>query len=140
LGTLKFRAGGAKGLKASLRKLYRKAYKAFAIARQHPSTISMHEWRKKEKYFADAVDALGAHATSRAVSRAQDAVRLGDWLGEEHDLAGLADALRHDHRIQTSRGKSMLRKAVDARRAKLRTKALRAGEKLHAKNPKAVVK
>jgi CHAD domain-containing protein len=140
LSTLKVRAGAAKDLNASLRKIYRSAYKAFAIAQQHPSTISLHEWRKKEKYFANAVDALGEHATSRDVARARDVVRLGDWLGEEHDLAGLADALLRDHRILTSGGKAMLRKAADARRAKLRTKALHAGEKLHAKSPKHVVK
>ncbi len=140
LSALRRRGADPNDAAASLRKIYRQSRKAFAVAKRRPATASLHEWRKRTKYFANAVDVLGKHAPSRAVALAKDAARLGDWLGEEHDLAMLADAVRRDRRALTPRAKARLRKAIDARRAKLQRKALRLGETLHAKKPKDVVK
>ena len=140
LSALRRRGADPNDAAASLRKIYRQSRKAFAVAKRRPATAALHEWRKRTKYFANAVDVLGKHAPSRAVALAKDAARLGDWLGEEHDLAMLADAVRRDRRALTPRAKARLRKAIDARRAKLQRKALRLGETLHAKKPKDVVK
>jgi CHAD domain-containing protein len=141
LNALQFRAGGRKDLDVSLRKIYRKSSKAFAVAKRRPSTISLHEWRRKAKYFANAVDMLGRHVSPRASALARKADRLADWLGEEHDLAGLADAL-HDENSGLRSPLEMvgLRKALDARRVTLRRKALRLGKTLHAKRPKVVMR
>ena len=139
LSALSRRTVDAKDVDGSLRRIYRQSRKAFAVAKRRPATVLFHEWRKRTKYFANAVDVLGKRAPSRAGALAKDAARLGDWLGEEHDLAVLANAVRRDRRALTAHAKERLRKTIDARRAKLQKKALRLGETLHGKKPNEVV-
>jgi CHAD domain-containing protein len=139
LDTLNVHAG-RKDFDASLRKIHRKSSEAFAVAKHHPSTTSLHEWRKQAKYFANAADVLDEHISSHAEALARDAVRLADWLGEEHDLAGLADALHEAPGTRSPVEIAGFRKVLDARRATLRKKAMRLGKRLHAKKLKVVVK
>ena len=140
LSALSRRAADPNDVDESLRKIHRQWRKAFAVAKRRPAATILHEWRKRTKYFANAVDVLGKHAPSRAVALAKDAARLGDWLGEEHDLVVLAEAVRRERRALTPRAKARLRKAINARRAKLQKKALRLGKALHTTKPKDIVK
>ena len=57
---------------------------------------SLHEWRKKTKYLYNAVDLLEMPDGSRPAIVGKRADRLGDWLGEEHDLVVLSEALKRD--------------------------------------------
>jgi len=72
---------------------------------------------------------------SKRIARvARRADRLGEMLGEEHDLMLLAERAR-THRPLKRRRKRLLR-AISRRRKRLRKRALREGARLYARGPR----
>jgi CHAD domain-containing protein len=126
-------------------------------------TLAMHRWRKRVKdlrYAAEMLDRRGP-AGARAVGResagrlrelATKADDLGELLGEEHDLAVLAQRLREGARGGTNRDRrsppqdalwhtgegtrKLLLKLIAKRRRTLRRKALRKGQRLYGEKPR----
>jgi CHAD domain-containing protein len=120
-------------------------------------TLAMHRWRKRVKdlrYVAEMlerVDSRGSgHAPLRKLAAAAD--DLGEVLGEDHDLAVLAQHLREGarggrpgHGVALGRGRELWRtkpgtrkallRLIAKRRRKLRRRALRRGERLYARRP-----
>jgi CHAD domain-containing protein len=90
--------------------------------------------RKQRKRAA----ALGKRATK--VARRADA--LGEMLGEEHDLMLLGERVRAHGRLRRRRKgtRRRLLKAISRRRARLRARALRDGERLYASKPRRFVR
>jgi CHAD domain-containing protein len=125
------------GVNRGLRKIYRQAREAFTVAHDRTTTASLHDWRKKTKYFANAVNVLGDAAQASQVSLAKKATRLGDWLGEEHDLAVLIDRIRREPTLGSA-AKNRFQVAIKARRDKLQRKALHLGTALYAARAKRV--
>jgi CHAD domain-containing protein len=76
----------------------------------------------------------------RRVARRAD--RLGEMLGEEHDLALLARRVRKRPELFAGdrRGRKALLKRIAQRRKRLRRAALREGERLYGRKPKAFVR
>lgn len=120
---------------------------------------TMHEWRKRVKdlrYAAEMLElrdtppagsaaaAQGARSGTGELRRLADrAERLGEVLGDEHDLAVLADSIRSRSARGTpktdriGRGSSQaLLQLIARRRRKLRRRALREGERLYRRSPK----
>jgi CHAD domain-containing protein len=121
----------------------------------------LHEWRKRVKdlrYVAEMLERAdpGKHKrggnkrarakaafVGRVARRADD---LGELLGEEHDLAVLAERVRsdaHDQRSPSTLGRGSRRallKAIARRRRRLRKRALRGGARLYARRPKRFVR
>jgi CHAD domain-containing protein len=98
-------------------------------------TRAMHEWRKRVKDLRYAAEILGL----RPLARRADT--LGELLGEEHDLALLADLLPPHGRapFKGKRGKrahKALLEQIARRRRRLRRRALREGERLYRHKPK----
>jgi hypothetical protein len=80
-----------------------------------------------------------AHARSeRAAKVARRADRLGETLGEEHDLMLLAERVRAHKPLERARKRTRKRllRAISHRRAELRGRALREGERLYAPGPR----
>jgi len=136
----------------------------------------LHEWRKRVKdlrYAAEMLDRVGAHTGKRkdeekhtrgkrrrkarrlAQARrraafigklARRADDLGEVLGEEHDLAVLAERVRNEAKAGRASGapgsgsRRALLKAIAQRRKRLRKQALRDGRRLYAHKPKAFVR
>ncbi len=116
-------------------------------------TRTMHQWRKRVKdlrYSAEAIQPAvtlasksgprekRAQADARWLRRlARRADELGEVLGEEHDLAVLAEWLETPaaHRAAKRRTRRALEKRIARRRAKLRRRALRRAPKLYAQKP-----
>jgi hypothetical protein len=112
----------------------------------------MHEWRKRVKdlrYVAEMLDSReqGGDGRSRARGKeerlrkiASRADALGELLGEDHDLAVLADWIRaNGKRRRTRLGRKTRRtllSLIARRRRELRRKALRDGERLYRPRPK----
>jgi CHAD domain-containing protein len=133
--------------------------------RRGASPRVLHRWRKHVKdlrYAAEVLDvreAAGAGSkpvgkrrsehSKRAARRgrriakvARRADGLGEMLGEEHDLMLLAERVRAHKRLKR-RGKGTrkrLLRAIARRRKRLRTRALREGERLYASKPKRFVR
>lgn len=123
-----------------LRKIYAKARKTFAIAKDEPTPERLHDWRKKTKYLYNAVTALDVPTSSRTGDIGRRAHRLGGWLGEEHDLALLSHQLgAHAHGLSPSIQRA-LKSAIHHRRTRLQEKAFKLGPKTYAGQPKKAIR
>lgn len=113
------------------------------------NTQAMHDWRKRVKslrYAAEMLERQGEQQAKRAkrlgamAARADD---LGETLGEEHDLALLAQRVRAERRRSSRKGRGIdgksakrLLRLIARRRRKLRKAALGDGERLYRRSPK----
>jgi CHAD domain-containing protein len=126
-------------LKKGLRKVYERAQSAYEAAKADPTPASMHEWRKKTKYLYNAVKLLDPPKSSRPAVASKRAQRLGEWLGEEHDLVVLSGVIDSDTGLTLPSAARGLKVVIDDRYAKLCAKALRLGAKTYARRPKKAV-
>jgi CHAD domain-containing protein len=153
---------GLSGLERGYRRLYargRRRYERAAGARGGRAA-AMHRWRKSVKDLRYAAEALSRrHEGARALAAvsgvsalapgatrgtrrrrknpiariARRADRLGERLGEEHDLFVLAQRVRGPGCGRRTR-RSLL-KVINNRRKRLRRRALRDGERLYRRRP-----
>ena len=98
-------------------------------------TRAMHEWRKRVKDLRYAAEILGLRPLARRADK------LGELLGEEHDLVVLAGLLPPPGRApfkgkRGKRARKALLKRIARRRRRLRKRALREGERLYGRRPK----
>lgn len=137
-----------------LQRIYAQGRQAMRRARRRRGIAEMHQWRKRVKdlrHAAEALERLPADAREakkptakhdRLGCLARDADRLGEALGEEHDLALLAERVRAEDEI--FRGDSASRKAllriIARRRKRLRRRAFKAGAKLYGRKPRRLLK
>jgi CHAD domain-containing protein len=119
---------------------------------------AMHDWRKRVKDLRYAAEMLDRKQPRRRKGGrrgkrdelvhelARRADELGELLGEEHDLAVLAERLGSGSRTGTQKRleigggtRGMLLKLIRRRRRNLRRKAIRRGESLYRRRPKRFV-
>jgi CHAD domain-containing protein len=97
---------------------------------------ALHEWRKRVKDLRYAAEMLDRPSLARRADS------LGETLGEDHDLAVLAQRIRTDARQAKGsqrvgrRTRKLLLGLIAKRRRKLQRRALRAGRRLYADSPK----
>ncbi len=124
--------------------IYTRGRRRMRTARRRQSVEALHAWRKRVKelrYAAETLDRGGKpHQPVRRVARRAD--RLGEMLGEEHDLALLEARVRERSRQFTGERKTRKRllRLIAARRKKLRKRALREGERLYRRPPRHFVR
>jgi len=163
---------GIQALEPGLQRIYRQGRGRYrrAAAGKRERGRAMHEWRKRVKdlrYAAEMLerrDPAGQRSLSKRRRRkaakraraqplrrlARRADRLGEALGEEHDLAVLAGRLRdpgarNPHRDGAPlrlgrRNRKAVLKLIARRRRKLRAKTLRDGARLFRRRPRRFVK
>jgi hypothetical protein len=147
-----------------LRRIYRQGRRRYrrVLAGKGERSRVMHEWRKRVKdlrHAAEMIDRVdprgrdhgrhgrGQRGSGRARRRkqaariqrlARRADALGELLGEDHDLAVFAERVRTDPGFRLGRGtrKALLR-LIARRRRRLRRRALRQGERIYGRRPKA---
>jgi len=106
-----------------------------------PTTEAFHEYRKRVKYTWYHLRLLDATAP-RAIEPLEKLVHdLGDTLGDEHDLAVLADQLLAAPDAfggAKQVGPALI--VIEGQRADLRRRAVRAGARVHAEEPKHFVR
>jgi CHAD domain-containing protein len=109
--------------------------------RRRRHTEALHAWRKHVKdlrYVAETLDRGGSGSSTYTRRVARRADRLGEALGEEHDLALLEDRVRERSRQfagEHGTRKRLLR-LIARRRRSLRKRALREGERLYRRKPR----
>jgi CHAD domain len=135
--------------------------------RRKPDSRAMHKWRKHVKdlrYALEIIDVEDApgkgygarpgkhagkrpgrhasrHASKRIAKLARRADRLGELLGEEHDLMLLGELVRSYKPLRRQRRtRKRLLRAIARRRTRLRKRALREGEGLYERKPKRFVR
>ncbi len=152
---------------ADLERLYRqgRARRRRVLRARRQRTLAMHRWRKRVKdlrHVAEMLDRRGSAGArkgkssgsgrSRGSGRSDAAAthlrklaaradELGELLGEEHDLAVLAQHLRDGADARSGlwhtgpRTRKALLELIAKRRRKLRRRALRLGERLYGRKP-----
>jgi len=146
---------GLRGVYAKGRRRRRRAARA-----KRNRDIVMHEWRKRVKDLRYAAELLQRSAPAgerrraspngrarlrpakRLARTASRADELGELLGEDHDLALLAQLVRDGSagvRVPRRTRRALL-KLIARRRRALRTRALRIGEKLYRKRAKTFIR
>jgi CHAD domain-containing protein len=121
-----------------LRRIYREGRLRYTRAkRKHASPRDLHDWRKRVKALYYALDMLGGTSTkgTRRITRRTE--RLGEALGEEHDLWMLSAYIEEHPRSLDPSGKSraVLLKLISRRRKRLRERALADGALVYADPP-----
>jgi CHAD domain-containing protein len=132
---------GFPALAPGLQRIYREGRQHHdRVRREHAGNAeSVHDWRKRVKSLYYVLDMLGTAKAKGGRATTRRASRLGDLLGEEHDLWLLAayleehpDALGEDG----SAHKTLL-KLIARRRKRLRKLALELGARLYEPRPGA---
>jgi CHAD domain-containing protein len=135
LAALPLRKTTTKNLAASLKRIYQRGRAAFKTARQSPTPVHLHEWRKKAKslgYGLDLIQGLGPAKLSRLI-RCSNA--LTEALGDDHDLFLVWSALRKEHQANPAGDFGPLAGRITRKRAKLQKRAFKLGAKLYGGKP-----
>jgi CHAD domain-containing protein len=128
--------GGWAALHEGLIREYGRGRRAFAMARSEPSAENMHDWRKRAKDLWYHLKLLRPIARDTLSGQADEAHRLSDLLGDEHDLSVLSEALRSaTHEIPADLDAVL--GLIEHRRRELAIEAFFLGKRVYAESPKA---
>jgi CHAD domain-containing protein len=132
---------GFSSFSGGLEKTYTRGREAFARAYKTPSTKQFHEWRKRVKYHWYHLRLLSDVWPKQMRVQRKAADKLGDLLGNEHDLAVLRQSLLKEPGA-FGRPKNIRRVAgyIDQRRQGLREQARLIGAYLYAEKPRCMTK
>jgi CHAD domain-containing protein len=119
------RSGSWRAIGPGLIDEYRRAREAMANAYDSGDNLAFHEWRRAVKAHRHHVQALAPLSPGTMNRRLGALDRLGDLLGDEHDLTILGDALERER----------LLRVLDRRQAALRAQARPLGARLFAERP-----
>lgn len=125
-------------LAPGFKQIYRRGRRAYRTARQEPSTENLHELRKRAKYLWYAAQIVRAAAPKKMKHIARRAHELSTLIGEDHDLALLAQ--RADERRDRFPDETAAGELAALRRAELQREALDLGRGLFRKKPRNVVR
>lgn len=115
-----------------LRAIYRQGRKRALRALRVKSSATLHDWRKRAKDLRYVAEALEL----RKVAKLAD--RLGETIGEEHDLWLLEERLRRGRKCfkGDKAARKELQRQIARRRKRLRKRAFVLGTKLYREPPK----
>jgi len=121
---------------------YRRARKAMHRAYREPNGDTFHAWRRAVKAHRYQIKLLTPWAPDELTVRAAELDRLGQWLGEEHDLTMLRRTLRANRfwfGEEADTYYEVIRR-IDQQRREKRLRALPVGEQLFAEGPRALAR
>ena len=122
-------------LAKGLEKTYRRGRREFEAAMDEPTVESLHEWRKRVKHLWYHHTLLRSLWPPLMEAAGDEAHVLSDRLGDDHDLAVLAEWVD-----ENAGAGPEFREAVDRRRAELQAEAFALGARVYAEKPKAFVR
>jgi CHAD domain-containing protein len=115
---------------------YRRAREAMTTAYRSDTGADFHAWRRAVKNHRHQVHALETIAPRRMRPRLDKLDRLGDLLGDEHDLVVLEQTIRSEQScFPDARDCDHLLRLIAARRFRLRARARGLGRALFAERP-----
>lgn len=135
-------AAGWDTVSAALVTGYRRGRAQFDAACWQPTTVRLHEWRKRVKYLWYHGQLLEPLWPGALVAWQAELDRLGDLLGRDHDLAILARVLGEQHAAPTAAAGALdagtlpeLLGAIGRRRGQLQAEARILGLRVYAERP-----
>ena len=121
-------------------RVYRRGYRAHEQARETHSIQNFHEWRKRVKYLGYQMEALTPIQPGLIGAMADELGELGSDLGEDHDLAVLAEAVAmQDAACPDPQERWLLLAAIYQARHEIQERGLRRGAALFAEKPQDFV-
>jgi CHAD domain-containing protein len=127
---------GWDGVGASLRRIYRSGRRAMKQARATPSAECLHEWRKQTKHLWHQTQVLEPLWPGMIAELGDQAHRLSDYLGDDHDLAVLRDKVTGlQDAFENSGTCAALLALIDRCRAQLQEKAFLLGGRIYDESP-----
>jgi CHAD domain-containing protein len=111
----------------SLKRTYARGRDAFALADRKPTATNLHEWRKRVKDLWYQERLLEDSWPNVMKAQAKEAKKLSKLLGEDHDLAVLAEHVDDPQLLEL----------IDQRRAELLERSRDLGRRIYAERPKA---
>ena len=127
-------------LGAGIRSIYKSGRQLVPGRADTVSVEAMHEWRKQVKSYWHALEIFAPVRPTQIRRTIGSARRLADSLGEEHDLALLADHLRDAATENQGEPVTELLDAIEQRRWRLRRRAIKIGAALYAETPAVMEK
>jgi len=124
-------------IEPGLRRLYREGRERHRRVRRRATVERLHEWRKRVKDLRYCAELLAPLDPERMADLAEQADRLGEILGDEHDVGVLvAFAKAHPELFTSPAERTRLRKLARRESARLRRRAIRLGDELYARRPR----
>jgi CHAD domain-containing protein len=123
-------------LRSGLRAVYRRGRRRVPHASSDTSSDALHDWRKHAKRYWHVLELFQVLNPPRLQPAIDDARRLAELLGEEHDLALLEQQIRA--RRSPGPGDAKVLHTISARREKLVRHALKLGSKVYADKAKTI--
>jgi CHAD domain-containing protein len=118
--------------------VYRQARSAFRDAVADPSVERLHEWRKQAKYLRYQLEILRPLWPEQLEELAEEADRMTELLGDDHDLALLRQKLTDNpEEFGDEDEKEVLQALIDRRRLELQQEAVELGERFFQDKPRA---
>lgn len=121
---------------AGLRRTYRRGRRAFRDAQKDASTERLHAWRKRVKDHWYHLRLLTGVCGPIVGGAAQDADRLSDLLGDDHDLGVLLEILTGSSADLKAVDVDSLVPLIEYRREELQAEAWTIGHRLFAEKPR----
>ncbi len=124
-----------------LLRVYRRGHSAHVAASRRPSTAVFHEWRKRVKYLRYQMETLVPLWSLVIGATAASLDELGELLGDEHDLARLAEiADTQPASLAEATERRLLRAILAQERRERWAAAGELGSRLYAETPKDFVR
>jgi CHAD domain-containing protein len=116
---------------------YKRARRRMAAAYETPSGLTFHAWRRAVKAHRFQVRVLRQVWPAELSARVEQLQRLGELLGQEHDLTVLAQTLADERScFADDRDCARILALLERRRGELRAQARPLGERLFAERPR----
>ncbi len=123
-----------------IHRVYRRGFRGHRRSIETRGVEDLHDWRKRVKYLRYQMESLTPMQPTLIGSLAQELDVLSELLGDDHDLAVLAETvLEHPESCRDDRERWMLIALIHERRANLQAQAFRIGAATYAELPDAFV-
>ncbi len=123
-----------------LERVYTRGHTAMDIAYSEQSTHAFHDWRKRVKYLRFQIESMRPVWPAYFSAYAKSLDELGELLGDDHDLAVLAElAYEHPEAFDDERERSLLLVLVERLRGELQYAAAPLGRAIYAEEPEQFV-
>lgn len=122
-------------------KTYLSGRQRMVSAYSHRTPEGFHKWRKSVKYLCHQMELMTPLWPEVVVGMAITLKRVGELLGQDHDLTLLLDSLESDTRICPDPvQRSLIRALANQRRSDLQTAARILGRRVFAEEPDSITK
>ncbi|MEX2121577.1 MAG: CHAD domain-containing protein [Pirellulales bacterium] len=127
-------------VEAGLKRAYKQGRKALGAVRSDPTTERLHEWRKRVKDLWHQLQLFAPMERDVLGNKVRETHQLADLLGDDHDLAVLAQVIEKDPNcLAAAKAIDNLASLIAGRRAELQAQALALGEQVFADKPRQFV-